>query len=233
MVRGLAWADFRSGLEPGWLGPPGAEASFGPPEGPDRRQRRLSGISHAVGRKSAARPANAERFCEVEGQDRPPGDESQSDEGATSEEEVVKAIRYRYDKKVKERLSLVPGVVETVQLFFEGQRGHYGNLSVVEEPDRYVISQDPCGSMGKLWRTKSVGTTKKAYPWSWSKSGIPYYCVHCCVWEIAAIELRGYPERVTLPPEKPEDPCVRLYYKKPELIPEEYFARIGMTKTIK
>ena len=151
----------------------------------------------------------------------------------SGEEEVLKVIRHRYDKKVNDRLSLALGLAETLQLINESQRGHFGSQTVVEEPDRYVLTFDPCGSGGKLWRTRSVGITKQAYPWSWSKSGIPYYCVHCCVLEIAAIELQGYPEKITLPPEKPGDPCVRLYYKKPELIPEEYFTRIGMTKTIK
>ncbi|MFC2017264.1 hypothetical protein ACFLUD_02490 [Chloroflexota bacterium] len=149
------------------------------------------------------------------------------------EEEILKVIRHRYDKRLKERLSQMSGLVETLQIFLEGQRAQFGNLSVVEEPDRYVMSQDPCGSIGKLWRTRSVGTTKQAYPWSWSKSGVPYYCVHCCAQEIIATELRGYPVVINLSPEKPEDPCVRLFYKKPELIPEEYFTRIGMTKTIK
>ncbi len=83
-------------------------------------------------------------------------------------------------------------------------------------------------------RTRDVGTTKKAYPWSWSRSGIPYYCAHCCIqWEILPIELRGYPIRISVPGEKPEDPCVHYFYKKPELIPEEYYTSVGKTKTIK
>ncbi len=151
------------------------------------------------------------------------------------EEEVMKAIRHRYEKRVRDWLSSVPALAEAVHLFTEAQRGHFGSFTVVEEPDRYVISHDPCGSGHKLWRIRegNVATTKQAYPWSWSKSGVPYYCCHCCVVEQIATEVRGYPMSVTLSPEKPEDPCVHLYYKKPELIPEEYFTRIGMTKTIK
>ena len=149
------------------------------------------------------------------------------------EEEVMKAIRHRYEPRVRDWLSSAPTLTEQIHLFAEDVRGHFGNFTVVEEPDRYVISHDPCGTGGRLWRTKSVGMTKKAYPWSWSRSGVPYYCTHCCVMEIVVIEQRGYPIVVTLPPEKPEDPCVVLFYKKPELIPEEYFTRIGMTKTIK
>ena len=67
-----------------------------------------------------------------------------------------------------------------------------------------------------------------------SRSGVPYYCVHCCMFkEILPIELRGYPIRINFPGERPEDPCIQFFYKRPELIPEEYFARVGKTKTVK
>ena len=123
---------------------------------------------------------------------------------------------------------------ETLERCTYSQKGHHANFTIVEEPDRYVVTYDPCGTGGKLRRTRSVGTTKKAYPWSWSKSGVPYYCTHCCVhFETIATEIRGYPIKIALPGNKPEDPCVHLFYKKPELIPEEYFTRIGHIKTIK
>jgi len=150
------------------------------------------------------------------------------------EEEIPKLFRQSFYPKTKDFLSVTPGVEETLHRFTEYQRSHFSDFTVVEEPDRYVVRCDPCGSGGRLRRTKSVGTTKKAYPWSWGKSGIPYYCTHCCVaWEIMPTELRGYPIRISLVTDKPEDPCIHLFYKKPELIPEEYFARIGMTKTIR
>jgi len=150
------------------------------------------------------------------------------------EEEVLKALRYRYEPRVRDWLSQAPTLTEQMYLFAETARGHFSNFTIVEEADRYVVTYDPCGNGSTLWRTKkNVGRTKQAYPWSWGKSGIPYYCAHCCVQEIVAVEVCGYPMYVTLPPEKPEDPCVALFYKKPELIPEEYFTRIGKTKTIK
>jgi len=150
------------------------------------------------------------------------------------EEEVLKFWRQRYYSMMSNWISQTPGIEESLQMFAEFQRAHFGDFTVVEEPDRYVLRYDPCGSGGRLKRTRSVATTKKAYSWSWGKSGIPYYCTHCCVGaEIVPTELRGYPLRITLISERPEDPCVHLIYKKPELIPEEYFTRIGMTKTIK
>jgi len=150
------------------------------------------------------------------------------------EEEVPKFWRQSFYSRVKDWPSVTPGVEETFQRFTEFYRSHFSDFTIVEEPDRYVVRCDPCGSGGKLRRTKSVGTTKKAYPWSWGKSGIPYYCTHCCVaWEIIPTELWGYPIRINLVTDRPEDPCIHLFYKRPELIPEEYFTRIGMTKTIR
>jgi len=150
------------------------------------------------------------------------------------EEEIAKVLRKRYYNRAKNFISTIKSPREALQRLVEQQRAHFSKFTVVEEPDRYVVRTDPCGSGGRLRRIKQVGVTKKAYPWSWNKIGIPYYCCHCCVYfEILPIELRGYPIRVHEITERPEDPCIHYYYKSPELIPEEYFNRVGMVKTIK
>jgi hypothetical protein len=144
------------------------------------------------------------------------------------EEEIYKLLRKRYEPVIRRWLADTPGVKESLERAVEFQRGHGGVTTIKEEPNRYLVTCDPCGSGGQLRRTKDAVKTKRGYPWTWGKSGIPYYCIHCCVmWEILPIELRGYPIRVTLIGDKPSDPCVQLYYKSPELIPQEYFARIG------
>jgi hypothetical protein len=80
----------------------------------------------------------------------------------------------------------------------------------------------------------SIWMAKKAYPCTWGKSGVSYYCMHDCVFlKIVPIESRGYPVAVVQYAEKPKDTSVLLSYKKPESIPEGYFARVGKTKTIK
>jgi hypothetical protein len=149
------------------------------------------------------------------------------------EEEIEKAWRKRYPERIKDWLSVTPGPLESLQRFLEYQRSLQSNLTVFEEPDKYVIKSAPCGSGGRLKRTDK-NVTKNAYPWSWGKRGIPYYCTHCCMaWEIIPIELRGYPLKILMVPDKSGDPCIHYLYKKPELIPEKYFTRIGKTKTIK
>jgi len=150
------------------------------------------------------------------------------------EEEIIKVLRKRYYDRTKIFILTIKNSKEALQRLVEQQRAHFSEFTVVEESDRYVVRTDPCGSGGRLRRIKQVGITKKAYPWSWNKIGIPYYCCHCCVYfEILPIELRGYPIRVHEITERLEDPCIHYYYKSPELIPDEYFNRIGMVKTIK
>jgi hypothetical protein len=147
------------------------------------------------------------------------------------EEEVYNVLRKRYEPTIRRWLSETPGAMESLQRGIESQRGHGGNCSITEESDRYVVVCDPCGSGGQLRRTKDAAVVKKAYFWTWSRTNVPYYCIHCCIaWEILPIEMRGYPIRINLIGDKPEDPCVHFYYKKPELMPDEYFAVTGQLK---
>jgi hypothetical protein len=147
------------------------------------------------------------------------------------EERVYNVLRERQEPVIRRWLSETPGPRESLQRGIELQRGHGGNCKIIEEPDRYVVTCDPCGSGGHLRRTKDVAVVKKAYFWTWNRSNISFYCIHCCVmWEILPIELRGYPIRINLVGDRPEDPCIHLYYKQPESIPEEYFTRIEKSK---
>lgn len=147
------------------------------------------------------------------------------------EEHVPAILRQRYYHRMRESLASRPSVEELVQRTTEVQRSHHAAFSVTEEPDRYVVRYDPCGSGGRLRRTRKVGVTSKAYPWSFGKAGVPYYCCHCCVcWEHIATELVGYPMRINILGEKPEDPCLHIFYKKADLVPEEYFTRVGKVK---
>lgn len=144
------------------------------------------------------------------------------------EEEIYKIIRKRYEPVIRNWIRDTPGAKESLERGLEFQRGHGGKSTVKEEANRYVVTCDPCGSGGQMRRMKNLGIMKKAYDWTWKKPGVSYYCTHCAIaWEILPIDLRGFPIRINLLGEKPEDPCVHLYYKKPEQIPREYFERVG------
>jgi hypothetical protein len=126
---------------------------------------------------------------------------------------------------------------EKIYRFAETFRGHsggptgLGEMTITEENDRFVIMHDPCGSGGKLRRRGIYGLTQKAYQWSWNKTGVPYYCTHCCLfWELTGIDICGYPLRIHENIDKPLEPCIQYIYKRPELIPEQYFTRLGKVR---
>ncbi|MFX0198921.1 MAG: hypothetical protein ACFFCW_22600 [Candidatus Hodarchaeota archaeon] len=169
------------------------------------------------------------------------------------EEELYVALTDNFDLLTRAQNALArpfSSVKEIVQFDVESMRAHrcgkgeLGNVTVIEEKDRYVVSMDPCGSGGRMRRKGeldgspprteapyNLGKTKKPYPWSWSQAGVPYYCVKCCVWyEVIPIERRGFPAKISEFPADPNKACIRYYYKSPESIPEEFFARVGKTK---
>ena len=122
--------------------------------------------------------------------------------------------------------------------------GELGISNITEDEEKYVITLDPCGSGGRLRRGSQIdgsparteppfdlGKTTKPYPWSWGKSGVPYYCVRFCIWgELAFIEALGYPLRITGYNDDPQKPCSFIFYKNPDLIPDEYWERVGKVK---
>lgn len=159
------------------------------------------------------------------------------------EEAVYQAWRNMAGPHYQKLSQITP--LEMVWVRAESERGlrsganESGNVEVVEEADRYIIYLDPCGTGGRMrreGRTKppyNYGVTKKAYPWSWGKVGVPYYCLHCCIMsEILPIEWHGVPQRITGYSDNPDDPCAFYIYKSPELIPEEFFTRVGKKKDL-
>ena len=146
---------------------------------------------------------------------------------------IERIWRARYAPRAAELMRTGGTAEEFLKRLVEVEIGHHSEVTLTEEPDKYVQRINLCGSGGRMRRAVEAGTLKKAYPWTWGKVGVPYYCTHCCIGlEIVPIELRGYPLTVTEVGEKPEDPCIRLYYKRPELIPEKYFTRVGKKKDI-
>lgn len=140
-------------------------------------------------------------------------------------------------------------VQERVYLNAEVMRSHRcgpdqdGEITIIEEEDRISIKMDPCGSGGRMRRGDPVngtgsrmkapysfGCTRRAYPWSWDKKNVPYYCIHCAINEMLPIEWGGYPLWVTGYNEDEAEPCHWHFYRRPELIPDFYFTRLGYTK---
>jgi len=147
------------------------------------------------------------------------------------EEEVPKCWRAVSESAMKATVPTGLDPLEETEACQVRQRQHQGLGMIIEEEDRYVLVCDPCGSGGKLRREGIGGVTKKAYPWSWYQTGIPYYCVHCSVmWEILCIEQQGYPLRINVLTDDINEPCYNYFYKKPELIPDKFYTRLRMEK---
>jgi hypothetical protein len=148
------------------------------------------------------------------------------------EDEVNTVIRARYAPVIQQWLKATPGVRESIERAVEYQRAHFGETSLREEKDRFVVTCNPCGSGGRLRRTKTVARSQQAHDWTWNKADVPLYCTHCTVmWEQLPMEIRGIPIRLNVPPKKDGDPCVHLYYKNAEDIPDEYFDRVSRSRT--
>lgn len=140
-------------------------------------------------------------------------------------------------------------VSEQVQLTAEIMRSHRcgpkqdGQVDIREDSQRYSIIMDPCGSGGRMRRGDPVdgtpsrlgppynfGVTQEAHDWCWGQKEVPYYCIHCAINEILPIEWGGYPLWVTDYNPDHKAPCAWHFYKKPVLIPEHYFTRLGFKR---
>jgi hypothetical protein len=142
------------------------------------------------------------------------------------------------------------GVEDSLRLTVEGMRGHFsgpgrrGQVSVVEEADRYVMSFDACGTGGRMRRGDPLAGSGSrldppyhflniagAYDWTWNRKGVCAYCAHCSIVnQILPIEQLGRPMRMTLYPDNPNDPCRWIIYKDPPGFPEEAFSQVGLRK---
>ena len=147
------------------------------------------------------------------------------------EEKVAEAMRVSYDriwiKRYAKWEELSP--LEQLALSAEGMRAHFGGptrrgeFQVIEEENRYVMSFDPCGTGGvmrrgdpetgeKAWDT--TGVSKKAYPWTWEKKDVHWYCTHCNLYlEHFATETFGYPIRPLGHNSDHNAPCKWFIYK--------------------
>ena len=107
--------------------------------------------------------------------------------------------------------------------------GHGINIDSIEEDQEKFILRLRCPTGGSIRLKKEHGKTKNAYPWSYGKSGLAYYCTHCAIGlEIMPIEEYGYPAWVCNP--QAEGRCVQYLFKNQEDTPDEFYKRVGKEK---
>lgn len=168
------------------------------------------------------------------------------------EDEMYRILRSSQDGWMMKRswkAFLRMSVEERVHVTAEIARAHRcgpdldGTVEIVEEEDRFTIRMDPCGSGGRMRRGDSVdgtpsrlgppyefGVTRTAHDWSWGRTDVPYYCVHCSLNELLPMEWGGHPLWVTEYQDDASKPCAWHFYKRADLIPDEVYTRCGRQK---
>jgi len=131
--------------------------------------------------------------------------------------------------------------LERLQLSVEGMRGHLsgerrrGDVGIIDEPDRYVMVLDPCGSCGILRRGDpesgrrpyEPAGNEEPHPWTWGRIGVGWYAVH------SPIVMEYVQMRDGQPPLRPLDDCdteraCRWYiYKDPNAARADHYRRMG------
>jgi hypothetical protein len=166
---------------------------------------------------------------------------------ARGEEAVLESVRHAYEAIWGPRYATWYDMqpIQRLRLSVEGMRGHLsgstrrGDLIVLEEPDRFVMVLDPCGSCGILRRGDpesgrppySVAGNARPHPWTWGRVGVGWYAVHSPI----ALEFVHY-ERGA-PPLRPLEgcdgngPCRWYVYKDVAAIPSTFAERMGFDAT--
>ncbi len=136
---------------------------------------------------------------------------------------------------------------ESLQISVEAHRGHFagfqrdGSVTVIEEPDRYVIQLDQCGTGARMVQgDATVGSGSRlappynflvlgdAYDWTWGRHQVGAYCSHCAIVnQILPIEWLGQPMRGTDSSVDPAKPCLWFIYKRRDAIPDTAYTDVG------
>jgi len=174
---------------------------------------------------------------------------------ALGEAAMGEAMRATMEPWLRDRYAALGAMSprEIFELTIEGMRGHYvgpgrtGDVIVRDEPDRWVMEFDPCGTGGRMRRGDPArgqvprteppydfSMVQEAYDWTWGERDVCLYCAHCAVVnEILPIEQHGTPMRVTDYPRQPGDRCRWTVYKDPSFVPLDAFTRVGKSPPIR
>lgn len=136
--------------------------------------------------------------------------------------------------------------LERLQLSVEGMRGHLsgqrrrGDVGILDEPDRYVMVLDPCGSCGILRRGDpesgrapyEPAGNKEPHPWTWGRVGVGWYAVHSPI-VMEYVQMRdGQPPLRPLEDCDTDKPCRWYIYRDPNAARAEHYRRMGFAPPV-
>lgn len=136
---------------------------------------------------------------------------------------------------------------ERLALTVEGMRGgHFsgerrrGDMTLLDQGDRYKMVMELCGSGGVLRRgdpetgrpphpVGEHGVNHEPHLWTWQKTGIHWYCSHCCIaMEWLPGRQRGRPLRPLDHVLDPASPCTWYVYKDEAATRAYHYPRSGL-----
>ena len=158
--------------------------------------------------------------------------EVQAEIAATFGEDAIReSVTLAYEHIWKPRYALWGTMSPELrlQLSVEGMRGghlsgprHRGDVGVIDEGDRFVMSLDPCGSCGVLRRgdpdsgrpPHPSATNQEPHPWTQGRTGMSWYSVHSMIaLEYIQMSEGGPPLRPVEDCDLPDRPCRWFIYK--------------------
>jgi hypothetical protein len=163
------------------------------------------------------------------------------------EDAIREVVTLAYEHIWKPRYVLWPTMSpeERLQLSVEGMRGghlsgprHRGDVGLLDEGDRYVMSLDPCGSCGVLRRgdpdsgraPHQPASNQEPHPWTQGRTGMGWYSVHSMIaLEYIQMSEGKPPLRPLEDCDLPDRPCRWFIYKdvtKPRAV---HYERQGFT----
>ncbi|MCL2125298.1 MAG: hypothetical protein FWH33_04825, partial [Oscillospiraceae bacterium] len=117
-------------------------------------------------------------------------------------------------------------------------QGHvHQHMEIVEDDEKAVITNRPCGSGGRLIQMggygEEVGLARISEPsdLTFGTSDYPIYCVHCPLFNRNSIDENGDFLFINIPPGDGSS-CQFIFYKDKKDIPEEYYKRLGRDKPV-
>ena len=101
------------------------------------------------------------------------------------EEAVVEATQYYVEQTATSMFTRMKTLnhEQVVSAFVNLHRKHYNGFYVEEDDEKTVITIPECNVGARLLKDGIVaqqegGLTKKAWHWSFNRTGVPYYCIH-------------------------------------------------------